>query len=380
MKPKIVFLYGSAGGGHKSVADALVAATIEQFGNRVETESIDVIKDYAPIPFNKGSEAYSLMIKSPQFWKQYYKLGDGPMRAKLISSSASLYVRRAARELLDNHPADLYVSVFHFAVPVLDYIKRQGVKSPYVTVVTDLVSVPPIWFDERSDLVIVPTEQARERALEADIDPKLIKVMGLPIASKFTKPHPPKSALRQKLGWPTDRPMILLMAGGEGVGPLAAIGQALANSGLNLGMALVTGKNKRLKSKLEAMDWAVPTHVYGFSDAIDEFMYAADIIVTKAGPTSIIEACVCRLPMVLYGALPGQEEGNIEFVTDEGAGVWAPTPDEVVTAVGRWIKHPALLRAAASTSRKLAMPNASRQISRLLVQIAADQARAKSSR
>ncbi|HSH31487.1 MAG TPA: hypothetical protein VK963_02350, partial [Candidatus Saccharimonadales bacterium] len=68
------------------------------------------------------------------------------------------------------------------------------------------------------------------------------------------------------------------------------------------------------------------------------------------------------LPMILYGRLPGQEEGNVAYVTDEGAGVWAPTPAEVTVALRRWIKHPHQRQAAAETSRSLARPQAARDI------------------
>ncbi len=379
MKPKIVFLYGSAGGGHKSVATALTEAVRQDYGDKIEAEMVDVIP-YAPKPFDKMTEAYQRMIKSPQLWKQFYELGDGPTRAKLIASGASLYGRRAAKLIITQHPADTYVSVFHFAMPILDYISRNNIRIPYVTVVTDLVTAPPIWFDPRVDMCIVPTEAAKNIGLESGLNPARIKVMGLPISAKFNKAHASKSELRQKLGWPDNRTIVLLMAGGEGIGPLEEIGQAISAQIPDAALIIVTGKNTKLKARLESLRWQIPVFIYGFSSEIDEFMHASDVFVTKAGPTNITEAFACGLPIVIYGHLPGQEEGNVDYVVDEGAGVWAPTPDEVVTAIGRWIKYPAQLKAAAETSKALASPHAGRDIANLVVTIATDQARLNNSR
>jgi hypothetical protein len=55
----------------------------------------------------------------------------------------------------------------------------------------------------------------------------------------------------------------------------------------------------------------ITVHVHGFVSAIHELMGAADAIVTKAGPGTIMEALICGLPMVLNAFVPCQEEGNI---------------------------------------------------------------------
>jgi hypothetical protein len=69
-----------------------------------------------------------------------------------------------------------------------------------------------------------------------------------------------------------------------------------------------------------------------------EMMHAADVIITKAGPGSICEALACNLPIILSGFVPGQESGNVTFVTENGAGVLARTPGEVINALRQLIK------------------------------------------
>ena len=50
-------------------------------------------------------------------------------------------------------------------------------------------------------------------------------------------------------------------------------------------------------------------------------MRAADLLVAKAGPNVLCEAFVCGLPLVLYSAVRGQEEGNVTYVVEHRAGV-----------------------------------------------------------
>ncbi len=71
-----------------------------------------------------------------------------------------------------------------------------------------------------------------------------------------------------------------------------------------------------------------------------DFMRASDCLITKAGPGTISEAFIAGLPMILYSYMPGQEDGNIDYVVNEGAGVWAPRPELVVSALRRWLNDP----------------------------------------
>jgi 1,2-diacylglycerol 3-beta-galactosyltransferase len=127
-------------------------------------------------------------------------------------------------------------------------------------------------------------------------------------------------------------------------------------------LAVVTGRNRQLRERLAATNWRVPVHVYGFVDHAREMprlMRAADLLITKAGPGTLHEAFLSGLPLILSGAIPGQEEGNVRLVVEGGAGVWAPDPRRAAALVARWMDsdRDALTRMAAC-SRTLAWPHA----------------------
>ncbi len=150
------------------------------------------------------------------------------------------------------------------------------------------------------------------------------------------------------------------------MGPVEKMAAAIDESGLDLFLVTIAGRNRTLKSRLEARPWKIQARTYGFVRQMPEFMRAADILVTKAGPGTICEAFIAGLPVILYSRMPGQEDGNVSYVVTHGAGVWAPTSELVVETIFNWLKHPEQKHRAARLSLSLARPEASRKIARAL--------------
>jgi 1,2-diacylglycerol 3-beta-galactosyltransferase len=272
---------------------------------------------------------------------------------------------RAARQLVRGHPADIIVSVHPFSNTfALRALGREH--PPFITVVTDMVTTHALWFDQRADLILVPTETARQRAMSYQMSPEKLRVVGLPVADRYSAPLKDKRLLREALGWPKDKPIVLMVGGGDGMGPLGKVARAVDESGLDIGLVIVTGRNQRLKANLEKQSWENPTLIYGFTREMPDFMRAADYIVTKAGPGTIAEALNAQLPIILYSKLPGQEDGNVTFVEEEGAGVWAPKPYLVVRALTRWISRPYERARIVENCKRVARPDSARLIARAI--------------
>ena len=364
-KPHILFLFSDTGGGHRAAMEAIIEAMQLEFDDAVTTEMLDFLTDYAPPPYNHLPRVYPEMVKLPELWGVAFKISDGRPQARLITSTFWPIVRSAARRLVEEHPADLLVSVHPVANSFC--LKALGKhRPPFVTVVTDLVSTHALWFDQRADLILVPTQMARDSALENLMEPEKVRVVGQPISERHCHVFWDKPALRKKFGWQVDKFTVLLVGGGEGMGPIAQTARAIDESGLDLNLVIVTGRNVQLKNQLEDLSWVNPTHIYGFTQEMPDFMHAADAIVTKAGPGTIAEALAAGLPIILYAKLPGQEDGNVTYVENSGVGTWAPYPRKVVRTLKRWVNHPAERAKVAANCRSAARPEAARVIARAL--------------
>ncbi|MBK9006529.1 MAG: glycosyltransferase [Anaerolineae bacterium] len=364
-KPHIVFYFSDTGGGHRSAAEAIIEAVHLEYKNNVTTEMVDFFKDYAPPPFNRVGEMYPYMVKAPRLWQASFYATDGRAQARVITATTWPIASRGAKALVRQHPADLIVTVHPFANTFA--LRALGKdRPPFINVVTDMVTTHALWYDKRADLILVPTKQAYENAIRFNMPPEKVRVVGLPVADKYCKPLGRKSTLRKKLGWTLDKPIVLLVGGGEGMGPLAKTARAIDASGLDVGLVIVCGRNQRLKATLEAERWENPTFIYGFTRDMPDFMRASDFIVTKAGPGTIAEALNAELPIILYSKLPGQEDGNVTFVEEEGAGVWAPKPQDVVRALTRWVSRPAEKQKVIENCRRAGRPEAARVIARTI--------------
>lgn len=367
-RPHLLFLFSDTGGGHRSAAEAIIEALCQQYGERISTTMVDIFREYAPRPLNYVPRLYTHVTRLPRAWGIGYRLSNGRRRARLITAGAWPYVRHRVRSLIAGNPSDLIVSVHPLAnAPALRALRSQGKKRPaFITVVTDLVSTHALWYHRRVDLCLVPTEMAHRRALDFGLRPSQVRVTGLPVASRFCHPAGDPGQIRARLGWPMERPVILLVGGGEGMGPLEKTAHAIASAGLPTTLVIVAGRNQALQARLEAYPWPIPTFVYGFVYDMPDFMRAADVLVTKAGPGTISEAFIAGLPLLLYARLPGQEEGNVDYVTSQGAGVWTPRPEQLTGVLREWLENPERRRQAAEASRNLARPQAAGEIARIL--------------
>jgi 1,2-diacylglycerol 3-beta-galactosyltransferase len=364
-RKRILFLFSDTGGGHRSATEAMMEALDAEFPGRFDSHKVDFFREYYPRPLKYAPEMYPPISRVPNAWAFSWRVSDGPGRTKAVNTLTYPYLRNAAKRLVRENPADLIVSVHPLVNTTLARAMRQAPR-PFITVVTDLVSTHAFWFDRRADLVVVPTEQARHKAIAYGIAEGNLRVIGLPVAQRFSEPLPDRAGWRAEHGWANDRPAVLLLSGGDGMGPVKRVAKAINEARLPLSLVVICGRNTDLREDLEQVDWQIPVHLYGFTDKMPEFMAAADVAVTKAGPGTISEAFIAGLPIILYARLAGQEDGNVSYVVEQGAGVWAPRPREVVDTLRGWVEHPEALAAASAASRRVARPDAARQIARLI--------------
>ncbi|HEY4723299.1 MAG TPA: glycosyltransferase, partial [Anaerolineae bacterium] len=110
---------------------------------------------------------------------------------------------------------------------------------------------------------------------------------------------------------------------------------------------------------------------YGFTQEIPALMDAADVLITKAGPTTICEAFTRRLPIIISSYIPSQEDQNAEYVTQHNAGVLAEEPELIVDTLRRWLHDPALLERMSQASAALARPRSAIETAEAIYHIAA---------
>ncbi len=117
---------------------------------------------------------------------------------------------------------------------------------------------------------------------------------------------------------------LLALGGGVGSGGLKEKALYLAGKFPEKKIIVVCGNNHTLKKELT--DLSLPNlEVHGFSNNLPTLMGKSDIIITKAGPGTIMEAAVMGKPLIITSWVGLQERDNVDFVIENNLGVYSPT-------------------------------------------------------
>ncbi len=357
------------GGGHRSAAEAIADAFAHDFPDRYDVVLTDGLARAAMPPFNHVADWYlPITTYAEAGWGAGFHLTNKPALEGITLRLMDTVMARGMQRLLREHNPDLVVSVH----PLLTMIPHRVLSAldprvPFVVVVTDLFNGHRLWFDREADLCLVPTEGARAVGIQAGMPEEKMQVAGLPVSLKFLENIQNKTKTREQLGLDQNRATILLVGGGEGMGPLYKIARAVNAARPPAQLVIIAGRNKPLYEKLQAAQWQMPVSIQGFVRNMPEWMRASDVIITKAGPGTIMEAISCGLPILLSGFLPGQEEGNVTFVEQSGVGVLRREPAEIARTLGEWLAPGNdTLDQRAARARELARPRAALEIAGIL--------------
>jgi 1,2-diacylglycerol 3-beta-galactosyltransferase len=379
IEKRILFLISDTGGGHRSAAKAITAALDEiqlsPDGDPVRfLHRVDDVAAHCTFPLSQLGPAYSAALRfAPPIYGALYHATNGRRRFRSVVRFCEPLYRERLRELFLDYRPDVIVSVH----PLLNHAALRAradahIAAPVITVITDLGRVHEGWLIPEADAVVVPAREVYQRAVQRGVPEERLRLLGHPIHPKFEDVTATKSELRRKLGLPIDKTVALLMAGGEGGGKLLPTTLAIAKSRMPLHLIVVTGRNAALRAKLEEMapSLRMPLTILGFREDVPELMRASDLLVTKAGPGTIAEASVAELPVVVYDFVPGQEEGNLDYVRGNGIGVVALSTGEVVRSIRRIVSNFERLQTMRIQQGKVAPRGSSRRIAHLIANFA----------
>jgi 1,2-diacylglycerol 3-beta-galactosyltransferase len=313
---RVLILTVDAGGGHRSVARALSAGLSEVGGTSCDVRVVDFLADYAPFPLSRGSELYSFLMRYPLLWDVFYASTNHRSGRTLNAPAVGLAMEAGMARLVREHDPDVIVGTHPMAAPALNALfSLTGRTRPYYTVVTDYGALHTWWAYPFGELWFTPCAEVSEHLQRSGIPRERLVNSGYPVHPRFARPAAPKAELRQRLGLEPERFTALLVGGAEGVGPIEQVAADLAEHPAPWQLIVVAGRNKGLHERLLARQasFRIPVRVEGLVDDMPLRMHAADLLLTKAGGSTMSEGLACGLPVLLTSALPGQEEENADY-------------------------------------------------------------------
>jgi processive 1,2-diacylglycerol beta-glucosyltransferase len=221
------------------------------------------------------------------------------------------------------------------------------------------------------DRYFVAADATKEQLADTGVvSENRIEVTGVPIDPRFAA-EMPKAEARKALGLDPDpsRLTILLVGGGFGWGPMEGMFDVILDLPTTVQVLAITGRNERLRAELNRLAHGKESRVkvHGFTDQIDLFMAASDVLVGKSGGLTTSESMARGLPMVVYRPIPGQEERNCDFLLEQGAAVRAHDLDELHYRLGHFVSDSAHLVRMRARASAIGRPRSAFDVSKSLL-------------
>jgi UDP-N-acetylglucosamine:LPS N-acetylglucosamine transferase len=269
----------------------------------------------------------AVIVRAPWAWGLAFHLAALPGMRSIYHALHGRTVTSRIRAAIRATRAQAVVSVHPLVNDAMVAARNsEGRDLPLLTVVTDLVDVHPWWANGAVDRYVVGTGDAAGALIGLGIEPSRISVTGIPLRPTFGRVTSSAREMREHLGLDPAHPTVLFMGGGDGAGRLAEVVGSCDAVVRSRGKAVtrfvvICGRNEPLRAAFEAREWRGPTTILGQVANVHEWMTASDVVVTKPGSLTVSESLAIGRPLLLGPPLPGQEEGNIPFVCDNGAGM-----------------------------------------------------------
>lgn len=367
---KILLLYISEHSGHHCASMAIEKALYE-VDRSVETLNINSFHYTNPILEKIINKAYmGVITNAPELWDYLY---DNPKVLKKTQKFREMVHRFNSgklKTLLDEFKPHVIVCTQAFPCGlVADYKKSLNLNMPLIGVLTDYAP-HSYWIYNNVDRYIVPSEETGKKLVANGIEHNRIAEFGIPIDPKFRLPLD-ADKIREKLSLDKNTPVVLMMGGTQGLGPIREMVNLLDKSRIGLQIIVAVGTNNKVYRWIKARRFHKRIIALYKADNVDELMEASDIIITKPGGITTAEALAKGLPMLIANPIPGQEAMNTKFLLKEGVAVKAYAPGDVVTLVEELLYNRNKLKIMSDKAKALSRPNSAFNIARLALELAA---------
>jgi len=370
--PRVLVLHATSGSGHQVAAKALASAMLE-LEPSAQVREVDTLVFASRFYRRTYVQSYNTMAaRAPALWGALYhswalapvNRGTAPVRLAIDR----INLRRLVR-VLERERADAIVCTHFLPVEALSP-RRRKLQIPLFCVITDFAA-HPFWAFPHVDRYFVAADAVAEELAGHGVARDHIEVTGIPVDPRFARVLD-RDASRREFGLDPARPVVLVMGGGAGVGPIADLSARLLAVGAHPQVVAVCGNNEKLRARLQRMPEARAGNLkaLGFTHEVDVLLTAADAVVSKAGGLTCSEALIKGTPLVVFRPTPGQEVANADFLESRGAAVHADSIDDVATQVGRILSEPARRRGFVEAASALAAPRAAENIARRVLEAA----------
>lgn len=370
---RVLIATATAGGGHLAASAALAEAWKNRSPKDI-VEQVDILDFFPALQRKIHSEGYvKLAGHAPEVWGMVFKETDKPKVARRLTRIRRFFPsasRSRFKRHIEEFQPDVVFCTHYLPLEALGLSRegrprKRGSAEPakvhplVVSVVTDF-EAHALWMDECVDLYCVAAESTGARLIARGARPGSVVATGIPIARRFSRAVDGK-AVRRVMGIREDFPIILVLSGGFGMGPIAGMMAQIDKAAAEFQVIAVAGRNEELRRELAVQQYQHPVRILGFANNIHELMSISDLVVTKPGGLTTSEALAMGKPLLIVNPIPGQEAANSDFLLEHGAGSKVNRAEDLPFRIGQLLASRKLEEMSAA-AKSLGRPQAAEAI------------------
>ena len=400
MQKKVLIMSASTGGGHNRAARAIKEELTNKSidGITIDCEIIDSLKIVNGTMDKLISRGYEKSAKyTPKAWGGVYKLTESNLisRNEFKDNPLTSLISRKLKKLIEVKKPDLIIGTHPCPMIALSTWKKHSQLSknnelstftesfhkyyqnldipPLITVLTDYTT-HSAYIQNEIDYYIAGHEYVKELLIEDGIEAEKIKPYGIPVEKSFLTNRSRETVLSE-LNLDPNKFTVLLMGGSFGAGSIKDTLSELISIDRDFQIIVITGRNKSLKEKLEknlmSYEQSIDKNicVLGFTDKMNDLLSAVDILVSKPGGLTTTESLLKEVPMIVPYFIPGQEEENLDFLSNCGASLRTSKKYTLSIILKVLIDNPDRIEMTKENIRSIKKLNASQDIAKLAFDI-----------
>ncbi|SFE66179.1 MGDG synthase family glycosyltransferase [Peptostreptococcus sp. D1] len=394
---KVFIMTASTGGGHnraaKAIAEELEKRTFN--GENIKCYIKDSFKLVNQAMDKVISEGYEMSAKyTPKAYGTAYSLSDKKFFSfnEYKNNPISLLMARKFKKLIKEEQPDLIIGTHAFPLIALSRLKKSArgenlelefeefieengdIKyefPPLISVLTDYTA-HSTYLQEEIDYYICGDEYVKELLIEDGISPNRVKPFGIPVEKSFLESRP-RDIVLEELGLDPRKRTVLLMGGSFGAGNIKGTLDDIATIDRDFQVLVITGRNKSLQKTLESRiseyDTDTNIKIIGFTNIMNDILPAIDLLVTKPGGLTTTEALLKEVPMIIPYFIPGQEEENLDFLTNCGVAIRTTNKFSIKSVIKVLIDNPERIERMKGNIKLIKKLNSAENIAKLSMEI-----------